>query len=474
VDARRKRAREARKPDEARTALQILDLWARRFPQSARGKEEMAYRRGDCCRLAGDDGGFRDAMHKVIELDKNGDWGKLAAVRLAGPAGLASCMDELVRLSAGEREPAAVFLDLADGVLPALKSDALVKCLYYKARCLAADRKEQARELYRRVLKEFPTSPWAAESAFWLAEAHFDDKEYDKARAGYLELAAKYPHSPRAAQARRWADWLGEREAMAPELDRAVRGLCRRLTEARGGFAFDLRADDSEQGTRLRARLAYDAGANQAYLSLRCGDFSVLVANNKDAFWYRPPGREEMVKAPPLELPRAGLVANGDPVNNRINCGFGVGAQAPGDPGSPFQLSPGLAPALVSSLQTLGHLHVEKRPAGEGKARTVVRLQTVNSSWDATEPFDVELVLDADGRPVEIRGSWSKGGGRTLTATVSDLVLGGALPPAAFAVTVPEGVTVRPVESFNPMELWADAFRLMGVLGQQVKNELKK
>jgi TolA-binding protein len=474
ADAKRKRAREARRPEEAREALKVLELHAHRFPQGARSKEEMAYRLGDCSLLAGSESGFQSAMTKVTELDKDGDWGKLAAIRLAGAAAIPGKMDELVRLGAGEHEQDAVFLDLAEQALPRLKGDDLIKCLYYKARCLPQDRKEQRLELYRRIVKDYPASPWAAECAFWLAEAQFADKEFDKARAAYLDLAAKYPHSPRAAQARRWAGWLGERDATGKELARVLGGLVRRLADARGGFAFRLQAGDSAQGKKMAVRFAYQGRTNDGYLSIRFGDTAVLLANNKDGFWYQPVGRPELVKAPRTTLPRPSLVAKTDPANNQLSFGMGVTSDEKAEAASPFQVSADVAPALTALVQAFGHVRVEKRHAGGGPARTVIVVQVAAASWDATEPATIEVELGPKDRLAEVRGTWARDGGRTITATIADIVLGDTLPEAAFAVAVPAGVTVRTVEAFNMMELWADGMRLFAMLGQQVKNDLKK
>jgi tetratricopeptide (TPR) repeat protein len=474
VDAKRKQAREAHQPEEAQAGLKLLDLHARRFPQGGKSKEELAYRRGDCCRLAGDEVGFASAMKQVVDLDKDGDWGKLATVRLAGLAAFPAKMDELVRLSVGDAEQNRVFLDLAEQALPTLKGEALIKCLSYQARCLPEERKEQRRALHRRIRKEFPTSPWAAESAFWLAEAAFADKEFEQAKAGYLDLAARYPHSPRAAQARRWAGWIDEREATGRELEQLVKGLLARLSAPTGGFAFRFRGEDAGHHKSLAARFAYQSATNDTFISLRLGELSVLLANNKDGFWYQPAGRAELVKGPPTKLPRPTVVAQPDLANRHLSFGFGINGDDQAPPASPFQVHPDLAPALVAGLQGLGHVHVEKGKEADKKAGAVVRLELAASSWDATEPTAVEVVVSSGGGLAEVRGSWCNAGGRKLTATVSDIVLGETLPAEVFAVKVPAGITVRPVQMFNVLEVWADAMRLLAVVGQEVKGDARK
>ena len=137
-------------------------------------------------------------LAKLGVPNRNAAAAQAARLSLAGPSAFPAMADELVRLQAGDGEQNLAFLDLADKALPRLKGDDLIKFLAYQARGLPAERKEQRRDLHRRIVKEFPASPWAAESAFWLAEAHFADKEFDQARAGYLELATRYPQSPRA------------------------------------------------------------------------------------------------------------------------------------------------------------------------------------------------------------------------------------------------------------------------------------
>jgi TolA-binding protein len=472
ADARRVEARDKKDAERARTAVKLYELYARRFPKGSKSKEELAYKTGDCLLVARDQEGFRTSLRQAQELDKDGGWGKLAAIRLAGVAAFAQNMDQLVRLSVGDGEQKSVFLSLADEAVASLQGEDRIKCLSYQAHCLPTAQKDQRHALLRQVLKDYPASPWAAEAAYWLAEDAFADKAFARAKADYRELAAHYPQSPRAALATRWAGWIEEQDATCTRLTKVLEGVLRRLAQAKGGFAFHLQtAGDGSKNVDVN--FAWQNATQDALFRLRLADAEVLLANNKEALWYRPFGHPGCLKAPRIQLPSPRFALQEDPAANRVNFNFGISTDAPADGGSPFQVSPQTAGLLVNCLHPTFHIHFDP-PATAGQAPRVLRLELAVDSWDSHKPAEITVELDADDQPVAVRGTFWRDDQHKTTATIGGLVLGGPLPQSAFTVSLPPGTDVRGVEAINMFDLFSDGMRLLALLTKQVKDELKK
>jgi TolA-binding protein len=471
ADARRKQARTAKCREDARAALKLFELYQRRFPNGSKSKEEVAYKMADSQLLAGDLDFYRAGLKKVVELDADGDWGKLAAIRLAGKAAFARNMDQLVRLSAGDAEQKTVFLEMAREGLPDLRGEDRARCLSYQAHCLPADKKEERRGLYRQIRNEHPGSPWAAEAVFWLAEMSYRDKDLTQTRALYKELADRYPQSPRAELARRWARWIDEQDATSKGLQALIAVLVRQLTQERGGLAFRLEAGDKE-GKTLSLRFAWQERTQDALFQLTYREARMLLANNKDGMWYHPCGQAGLIKAPRMKLPSPHLVVKADPVTRDLGFNMAVSSDDEPSPSAAIQLAPAVPEVLQSWLQSLCHVHLERPQAG-GPVRQIVRLEWATDCWDSRKPTEIEIELDADGRLLQVRGLFWRDDQHRSSAVVSDIVLGGTVPPAAFVVAVRPGTEVRTVEQINPCELMADGMRLFAVLSQQLKADLK-
>ena len=91
-----------------------------------------------------------------------------------------------------------------------------------------------ARQVYRRVVHEYPHTP-AAENALWgLGRLYVDPdgrlRDYSAAYAAFSRLIAEYPDGVHAADARAWQAALGELVRAQTDLRRA-RGDLDRLKE---------------------------------------------------------------------------------------------------------------------------------------------------------------------------------------------------------------------------------------------------
>jgi TolA-binding protein len=75
-----------------------------------------------------------------------------------------------------------------------------------------------------RLLRQSPTSPYAAEAAFWLGESRFYSRQYRQALQAYLQVPQGSPRYPDALYSRGWvyyqgSDWL----KASPEFEQVVR-----------------------------------------------------------------------------------------------------------------------------------------------------------------------------------------------------------------------------------------------------------
>ena len=73
---------------------------------------------------------------------------------------------------------------------------------------------EPARELYRKVVRDNPKDPTAAQALYALGLLYVDPKgplrNYPSARVAFDRLATEHPSSPHAAEARAWSAALRE------------------------------------------------------------------------------------------------------------------------------------------------------------------------------------------------------------------------------------------------------------------------
>src|SRR5262249_45069997 len=153
-------ARETGQRQLAQNALKLYHLYHQRYPNGS-GRDSLPYKTADCCLLCDQQDEFRAGMEYVAQMDRQGPWGPLPSIRLAGPAHFREHMDELFHLAAPDDEEDLAFLDLADQALPILKGEDRVKCLYYKARCLPESRRAEALKLYRTIVRKYPRAEMA-------------------------------------------------------------------------------------------------------------------------------------------------------------------------------------------------------------------------------------------------------------------------------------------------------------------------
>jgi TolA-binding protein len=183
--AEKKRAEGQQSGSEAdlAAAVKIYTIYSSRFPTGEKSPAELCYKVGLCARRLGRDDDTHTILTRGQQLDREGAWGKLCALRLQGAAAFPGRMDELIGLADTAGENAALFLDLAQECDAALTGKDRVKCLYYQARCHAGKNNDRAVALWRRICKEHPQSRSAADATFYLAEYAFLHKRFDEARA---------------------------------------------------------------------------------------------------------------------------------------------------------------------------------------------------------------------------------------------------------------------------------------------------
>jgi TolA-binding protein len=431
-------------------------------------KEEVIYKVGDCLRQMGETAAYRTALDQLLEHDKEGNWGKLAAFRVGDAEKFRTGMEELLHLGGTRDEECRLFLDLAEEHRAGLDGEAQVRCRYYQAHCLDVLKKEpEALAVYRGIVKDHPDSKWAAESAFWLAEHAFRRKEYDRARQEYLAVAEKYPQSPRAAQARQWADWLDKREALWQEAGAVLGELARRAGSGRPSLALEVRLESDDPGQVVQGRLAYQ-DARQFYLGLAWGEKNVLLASTRDGAWYRGFDQRQVVKARQrLELPLPNLeVKANDDATLSFLFGWSMSSSRPTEPGPLVQMPLSALPIAIAKLQSSVHLSKKVEADGTGGARVVYLVQ--QPRWDTDRPDTWEITVD-EGRMVrQVRWTSFEPDGEKMVWTVSGIALGEPVPETAFEVKLPDSAVVHEVEQLSPLEVIGDLFRLVGALADDV------
>jgi TolA-binding protein len=461
--AKELRTKARQKTDAARAlqALAVLKTRAARFPNVA-GQVQGIYLAGDCYRLAGRPTEYQAAMQEVQKRD-NGDWAKLAALRLGDQDTFRKQMDELIELSAPDREHLLLFQELAEKYGKQLPGGDQVKCQFLAARCLDA---KQEMEVYRAIVKEHPQTAWAAESAFWLAERLFKDKQLPQAQAAYRELAKTYPSSPRAAQASRYADWIDQTEAICAELEKPFARLFGRLDSDRFSLGFNLAGESSKRKKAGQIRFCWQ-GAEQFLLEVHYGSFDCLLASNARGTWYHVLDNPCYVHAPghlPLPIPRLALTVDRTTGawNFTGNFSSESGLTAPD-----IKIDPAIAPLLARLILSSCHITREVRKNGQGQPQTVFVIQ--DPAWATEETWVLEGVVGPNGNFETIR---LHRGAKGEYVTVTDIVVCNPLPDSAFEVAVPPGVKIKEVAQIPIFELYGQFMRLLGELGQDVQSEI--
>jgi outer membrane protein assembly factor BamD (BamD/ComL family) len=453
-------------------ALNVYQLYRSRFldgPATASAKKtknEVAYAIADCHRLLGHDAEARGILAQLRDQDKDGKWGKLAALRLGDEHTFQDRLEELIDID--DPDSAQLFLELADKYLGRVKGEQRVKCLFYRAHCLdATERGAEALALYHRIEADYPASPYAAEAAFVLAEELFDKGDVKAAKAAYLHVAQAYPHSARAALARQWAAWADEMASSWPGVEEVLAHL---ILTASGPFPPLTLTVDCQWGDgkkTLHARLAY-RDDRHLLLQLAYGPSGFLIANNAQGAWFQAVDQTSILHAKePVGLPIPGFVVTLDQVKKSLGVNFACGDQLHGAPPS-IQMPTSLASYTAEKLRSAVHLHRLSGP----KAQVVYRMQT--ASWRVAEPATFDLVVDGAGMVRELRCTRVNRQGERTACTLSGISVGEQLPDGVFEFKPPAGTPVREVEQVNPMDVLGQLMRLGGSLFEQAKQERKK
>jgi TolA-binding protein len=454
ANARRLRAAETGRPEDGRAAVEVLELYAKRFPDGKMKKSERLYKLGVCQRLAGNAEAFRTSMEELREDHADSEWGKLAAYQLADVRAFEEGLEELFALSA-EKEEQWALLDLAAryGPLPDPKRQVLCQAL--QARCLSQlGRNREAVALWESVLKEHPDAPEAPSCRFRLAEHYYQLGEVARARVEYGALAERYPNSPEAAVARRWAKWLDDHDGLWAEVEDLLAGWVRLADDFCQGFAGNAVLELPPPCPSVACRLAFRDAAHFLF-RLEAGGGTFLLARNEEGGWLQSLDAPYVLRTKePVDVPMPCVRCRND-LSSRTFKGEVFFTTRSATPSVTIPLD--TVPQIISSLQQSAHLTRAFLPGP--RMGLVYRLE-----WPAEvagEVHSLEVEVDDDGRPRAFRGTWCAGNGRKTSCTLSDLVLGQAPPEDALEVVIPNGVAVRDTNHINVLQCGIELMKLV-------------
>lgn len=454
ANARRRRAAESGRPEDGRAAVEVLALYAKRFPDGKMKKSECLYKLGVCQRLAGNAEAFRKSMEELREDHADSEWGKLAAYQLADVRAFEEGLEELFALSAEQEEQWAL-LDLAArfGPLPDPKRQVLCQAL--QARCLSQlGRNREAVALWESVLKEHPDAPEAPSCRFRLAEHYYRLGEVARARVEHEALADRYPDSPEAVVARRWAQWLDDHDERWSEVEDLLAGWVRLADDFCQGFAGNAVLELPPPCPFIACRLAFRDAAHFLF-RLEAGGGTFLLARNEEGGWLQSLDAPYVLRTKePVDVPMPCVRCRNDP-SSRTFQGEVFFTTRSATPSVTIPLD--TVPQIISSLQQCAHLTRAFLPGP--RLGLVYRLE-----WPAEvagEVHSLEVEVDDDGRPRAFRGTWCAGNGRKTSFTLSDLVLGQAPPEDALEVAIPHGVAVRETNHINVLKCGIELMKLV-------------
>ena len=458
ADSLRRKDHTKQAPDALR-AMRLYEMYVKMFPKGPIGdrkkRSEIVYRMGDCARLAGREEAFQALMADVVSSDPKGKWAKLARLRLGGPEELLAGLTDLVDLEDVGDDGLLTLIDLAEQHLPAFRGKDRATCLFYRAvACEELERAEEAEKFYREVMARHADSPRAADAALCLAESRWRANDFSGARAAYADLIARFPNSPRARQALRWLGRPETSDADWAALEAALGKLADQLVKRKGGLRLNacLRQPD---GSEWRLRAAMN-DPEHFLAELTTPDRQFLLASDDRGAWYRRPGVRAVAHGRErLRLPVPVLWWNPDPEADSAFCWgkFSVDAE----PGSFGFSLPKTGPSrLVAEARLRCHLSRIVRHDGPAGDRVTFRLEApardhLGVSW-------VELQFAPDGRLSGLRGEYHPREGSGMGLSLSELTLGGKVPPEALAFRLPEGVPVEEVERVEVGEICLDLF----------------
>jgi hypothetical protein len=320
-----------------------------------------------------------------------------------------------------------------------VKSPLRAKVEFLRARCLLnLDRDPEALGLWRKVLEGFPDAPEAAESRFALANHYYRNKEVARAAAEYRALVKRYPQSPRAAAARRWAGWSETHDETWAELEQVLAGWARRVQEAPEVMAFTLRVDTGDPKWAVECRLAGQSGKG-ALFAMGVGVTRFVAAQNEEGLWFVNLGDNTATRVrhkKDLQMPCFSV--NYDPDKRRLAYGVGFTSSSK----VPTLIIPAsIAPNLVSRIQEEYHLTKHVRHPGRPEEQVIYHLESAGKL--AAEPDVIDVEVDSRRMLLQVRYTQWISEARKVMATLSDLQLSGQLPQDALALKLPKGIAIR-------------------------------
>lgn len=492
-----KKGRQTSSRAEVFAALDLFELFLARFPQTDR-KKEILYWGADCFGILAqaEDNDFlkpfpptgpwpkegtlidneprkkqRDFLKKLHEMDREGDWGKLAAIclerkKLFHLSNRIPCiptfwkevttrpfcqlMNELVDLAVEDNENWYIFLDLARYFEPDLRGEDLVKCQFHRAWYFSKQDQAKARDLFQTIVREHPKSSLASEAALWVAELFLAEKKIPQARQAYLDMAQLYPNSPLAAKARQWASWLDQMDETAAALERFLSANLKRLINGSDSIAFHIQGGPPDSQKKYELRALWQKPFFQ--FKLRYGALGLLFAHNKDGSWFQPLDQNIIVHSKEGgTMPQLRISSKKDPLTKKwiFRLDWGLTSES-----AKFDLD--IAPEMVPWLidEVLKKAHVAQKKVDPN--RTVFTIEYWREKGGLVS---LEVEVDKTDKLVEIRRreDWQSD---TWSLRVTDIMLAEPLADAFLAVIPPAGTQIRPVANINPIEILSQGVRI--------------
>lgn len=441
------------KPEWER-AVRVLQIFMGRFANDKQHQPEVIYKMGDCMRRLGRPEAI-PVLKQVVAIDAEGDWGKLARFWLEDAGYFQKNMDSLAFMQIADNENHLAYLDLVDLHGKNLTPAERAKCLCLQASCLMSlDRKSAAKALWEKVLKEEAASPYAGESAFWLAELAFQESDFVRAREQFRQFAEQFPKHPRAEQARAFEQGLAELDASWQELGQVLQVMYRHCVgKPEPTMSMQLSLSTGNPVKVLNGRFAYqDVQHMLAQLTWAGG--GVVVANNDQGGWFGIYERGLFIQAKQkIDVPLPAFTIDRGP-DGKFNFFGNFGAnRAPGTP--MLTINPQVLTEIV--IQAKHRVHLLRRPSKDTAGKVFV-LQ--NPRFDTPAPTQGELMVDATLMPREFHCVVPSSKHAPSEWKLSEIRLGEPISAEAFTVPVPAGVQVRQTEQLQPAEIYPPLFEL--------------
>jgi outer membrane protein assembly factor BamD (BamD/ComL family) len=425
-------------------------------------QQKVLYKQGECQLRTRQTAQATIAFEHVKEINSENGWGTLAALRLGNARTFQERMDELINLVGVDGEGYRLYLALLAQHDASLDKEVRGKSLYYQVLSHATlEHEELSVPLCQQLVKEYPNTTWCVEAAFWLADRHFRRNELDLAKAAYLDLANKYPKSPHAEEARRWAGWIDHTDEAWADVSKATIRLLGRIEHFDGEYGLRIQTHGPDVKQTLDARIAFQD--NRHYLlKAAMGDAAFLFANNERGGWYWTKGRDQCTHIPTgMPLPSTVVESFKTPAGlSTFGIRFSDDTTAATKP--QLRVDPAVIAEIIEQLKHEVHLGIEKRQGPSGPERIY---SMEYPDWLLSRLSSLVIRMNDMGDILAIRARYPDKKEGYWTWDITDLVLGGKLPPGTFAVEVPPGTRVRESEQMSWWVAWMDAIQLIVQIG---------